>query len=290
MTTVRDAYDPKRVEQIRKVIEMQLGKNFPIQFEIQIDSLTVVPRTRDINEFDTYDEFIGNGAKNMRILIYNSTSQPDQITEYLFKLGSYMSQFLPAPVNNSLDGLELEKQINEQVNTKIAEMEFKRELKETKEQLKDAETTIDSLTNELEQERAKKGVEMKRWGEVGSLVLEGIIKRNPQILSVLPGGENLAGIFMEQPEIPKDAGAPQPQATFREKGEPEQKFSPKEQAFHALFNELERAFAHDHPGLIKVNFLFGELIKNPSLVHDIEALIKEPGDQSDNETATSDNI
>lgn len=276
MTTVREAYNPEKIEQIRKLLDMQIRKGLPVKFEIHIDSLTVVPKTNDINEFDTYEDYLSSGTRNMRLLIYDSISGAEQVNECLYKMSNYMSQSLPAATSSGLDGVELQDRITEQVNTKIAEIESKRELKETKEQLKAAESEIESLNRELEQERAKKGVEMKRWGEVGSLVLEGIIKRNPQILSVLPGGENLAGIFMEQPEIAKEREEPQPQMTFREKSEQEPKFTQKELAFHALFNELERAFSQDHQGLIKVNFILSELIKNPTLVHDIEALLKEP--------------
>lgn len=289
MSIVREAYNPEKIEQIRKLLDMQIRKGLPVQFEIYIDSLTVVPKTNDINEFDTYEDYLSSGTRNMRLLIYDNISGTEQVNECLYKMSSYMNQTLPTPANNSLDGIELQDRINEQVNTKIAEIEFKRELKETKEQLKDAEATIDSLNNELEQERAKKGVEMTRWGEVGSLVLEGIIKRNPQLLSVLPGGENLAGIFMEQPEAFKDAAAPQPQATFREKAETEPKFSAQEQAFHNLFNALMLAFAQDRAGLVKVNNILNAIMRTPSLVHDIESLLSEPEEQPDPEAELTDN-
>lgn len=282
MSTVREAYNPEKIEQIRKLLETQIRKGLPVQFEIYMDSFKVVPKTNDINEFDSYEDYLSSGTRNMRLLIYDSISGTEQVNECFYKMSNYLNS--SSSNNNGLSGVDIDERINEQVNSKLADIEFKRELKETKQQLKEAEETIDDLNSQLEAEKAKKGIEIQRWGQVGSVAIQELIKRNPQILSIIPGGESLAGLFTDQPELPKETKTePQPQATFKEKGEPEQRFSQRELMFHALFNELEKSFETDREGLIKVNFVLNELIKNPSLVHDVAELLKEGNSEVTNQ-------
>lgn len=280
MSTVREAYNPEKIEQIRKLLETQIRKGLPIQFEIYMDSFKVVPKTNDINEFDSYEDYLSSGTRNMRLLIYDSISGTEQVNECFYKMSSYLNP--SSNTSNALSGVDIDERINEQVNSRLADMEFKRELKETKQQLKEAEEMIAELNAELETEKAKKGIEIQKWGQVGSVALQELIKRNPQILSMIPGGESLAGLFTDQGELPNQPKPePQPQATFKEKDE--QAFSQKELLFHALFSELEKSFEQDREGLIKVNFVLNELIKNPALVHDVAELLSGENSETTNQ-------
>lgn len=276
MNSVRETYNPERMEQVRKLLETQIRKGLPVQYEIYVDSFKVVPKTNDIAEFDSFEDYISPATRNMRLLIYDSISGSEQVNECLFKMSHFLSR-QNSPQAAELSGVEIEDKITQQVQNRIDKYEHDRDLADTKQQLRDAKQYISELENELEQEQRKKGLETIKWGEIGSVVVENIIKRNPQLLSVLPGGEALAGVLMQPAEQPRTGNAapePESEMTFKEKKAPV--LSEKERAFHSVFEAFDNCF--DAEGMETVYFILREMLKDPSVVVQIADLLKDPAD------------
>lgn len=270
MSSVRETYNPERLEQVRRLLDTQIRKGLPMQYEIYVDGFKVVPKTNDISEFDSYEDYLSPGTRNMRLLIFDSASGSEQVNEYLYKLSNFLNQ--QAPQSSELSGVEIEERITKQVQSRIDKFEHDRDLAETKKQLRDARERISDLEDELEKEQEKKGLETLKWGQIGSVVVENIIKRNPQLLSVIPGGEALAGVLMQPGELPKTSSPePESEMTFKEKKAPV--LSEKEQAFHNIFIAFENRF--DPKGLEQINFILHEMLKDPSVVSQIADLLKE---------------
>lgn len=277
MNSVRETYNPERMEQVRKLLETQIRKGLPVQYEIYVDSFKVIPKTNDIAEFDSFEDYISPATRNMKLLIYDSISGSEQVNECLFKMSHFLSR-QNSPQAAELSGVEIEDKITQQVQNRIDKYEHDRDLADTKQQLRDAKQYITELENELEQEQRKKGLETIKWGEIGSVVVENIIKRNPQLLSVLPGGEALAGVLMQPTEQPRTSNAapePESEMTFKEKKAPV--LSEKERAFHSVFEAFDNSF--DAEGMETVYFILREMLKDPSVVVQIADLLKDPADE-----------
>jgi hypothetical protein len=270
MNSVRETYNPERLEQVRRLLDTQIRKGLPVEYEIYVDSFKVVPKTNDINEFDSYEDYISPGSRSMRLLIYDNVSGTEQVNECVYKMSSFFNK--QTSQGSELSGVEIEDRITSQVQSRMDKFEHDRDLSETKKQLRDAKERISELEDELEKEQEKKGLETLKWGQIGSVVVENIIKRNPQLLSVIPGGEALAGVLMQPGEIPKSTSQePESEMTFKEKKAPV--LSEKEHAFHNIFIAFENRF--DPKGLEQINFILHEMLKDPSVVSQIADLLKE---------------
>lgn len=266
MSLIKEAYNPERMEQVRKLLENKIRKGLPVAYSINIDSFNVIPRTTDVSEFDLYEEYLTSSTRNMSLFIYDGVSGSEQINEYRYSF----DRLSKSSQSEEYSRAEMEKRANSHAAKKLEEILFRRNLAETKKKLNEANEFIMELQQELEKEQNKKRLDSIKWGEVGSVVLENIIKRNPQILSLFPGGEALAGVFTSGTESPKVSAA-EPEVIFREKSAPV--LSEKEQAFHSVFTAFEQTF--DAKGLEKINLIMHAMIKEPEIVDQIADLILE---------------
>jgi hypothetical protein len=136
-------------------------------------------------------------TEKIRILIYSTNSASPRNDQYTFRLKKTEEQKqAPAP---ALSGVEIENRLDEKLQTHRERWEHEaliKELEQTKQQLKESEEYAEKLEAELNVFRNKK----LHWGnvnlgELASVVVEGIVRRNPQLVAKLPGGETLAGII-----------------------------------------------------------------------------------------------
>src|SRR5678816_4085855 len=114
----------------------------------------------------------------------------------------------------SLNGLgEIEGIIQEKLAARDREHEMNKlreELEAAKLELQETEDYSEKLEKEIEYLKENKfKLGNINIGELASVALEGIVRRNPQILTKLPGGEALAGII-EQDNRDKEKFLSQP--------------------------------------------------------------------------------
>jgi len=211
-------------------------------YEIFVDSLKVVPKTDDIEDFDNYERYLDENTEKVRIVIYGSGVSPRN-DQYCYSLQAGKS-------GRELNGLgEIESIVQEKLAARDREYELaqlRKELEETKKQLSEAEEYADGLFQRLETEKTNKfKLGNINIAEFASVALEGIVRRNPQLLHKLPGGETLAGII-EQDTIEKQQSLSRPQeetqASFQKKTAPGSELKPEHLQYIPVLQQLEQAF------------------------------------------------
>ena len=196
MAQFDDTYDQLKIEKLKLTLQRQSEAGQPRYYEIYVDGLKAVSKTNDITEFDQYENFMTEDTQKVRILLYTTHINSPRNDQFTYKVARKQEQ---APVNASLSGIEIEAKIDEKMKQERQRWQhdmLRKELEQTKRQLQEAEEYAEKLEAELAVYRGKK----MQWGnvnlgELASVVVEGFVRRNPQMLSKLPGGDALAGII-----------------------------------------------------------------------------------------------
>lgn len=184
----KEKYDPNKVERLAEHLRLYQEKGQPIDYEIVVDGFKVVRRTSDPGMFSMFENFVDANTKSMEILLYNGASNNNDKT--IFYFGE-----LP---KEGLSGVDIDNRIDEGVQRKLKERDYD-ELKKDNEELEKEVDELEKQVEQLEKEKAElvasqsplKGV----LGEIGSSLVESFIKRNPQVMKSIPGGEALAGLI-----------------------------------------------------------------------------------------------
>jgi hypothetical protein len=214
MSVTIENYDQLKIDKIKLHLQSQAEKGNPRFYEIFVDNLKAVQKTNDVAEFDSYEDYMTEDTDKIRILIYSSSAtspRNDQYTYRMKKVAENKNEALPPTLN----GLEIEARIEEKLQGHRERWEheqLRKELEQTKKQLEEAESYSDKLEAELLQFRSKKmHFGNVNLGELASVVVEGFVRRNPQILAKIPGAEGLAGVI-EQDNKDKANAAQNPSA------------------------------------------------------------------------------
>lgn len=197
MSVTNESYDQLKIDKLKLYLQTQAERNNPRYYEIFVDNLKAVHRTNDVADFDSFEDYMTEDTEKIRILIYSTNSTSPRNDQYTFRLKKTEEQKqVLAP---TLSGVEIESRMDEKLQTHRERWEHEalvKELEQTKLQLKESEEYAEKLEAELNVFRNKK----LHWGnvnlgELASVVVEGIVRRNPQMVAKLPGGETLAGII-----------------------------------------------------------------------------------------------
>jgi hypothetical protein len=168
MPVTTEKFDQVKIEKLKHFLEDMAGKGNPRPYEIFVDNLKVVPKTEEAKDFDNYEYYVNENTEKLRILIYNSPASPRN-DQYCFLLQNNQ-------LHKSVNGLgEIDSIIHaEQLQSQIED-----------------------------QKKNKFKLGNINLGELASVAVEGMIRRNPQLLTKIPGGEALAGII-EQDNLEKE--------------------------------------------------------------------------------------
>jgi|SRR6185437_372922 len=237
-----EIYSKEAVSAVKKILEGG-STSTPYYYKMVIDGLKVVDRTSDISKFDNYELFLP-GADELAIFIYASQTTPNYLLKRTFKMQSEKTQ-----QQQALNGMELEGIINTKVNERVSlERErwdgdlTKKELEATKQKLSEAETYIDTLETQVAHFKTKKlHLGDINLGELASVVVEGMIRRNPQMLAKIPGGHSLAGIIEQDNKEREEKllDEPQGEVSFTKK---DTSLSDDEKRYIGALRELEESF------------------------------------------------
>jgi hypothetical protein len=198
MAITSETYDQLKIDKLKLYLQTQADRNAARFYEIYVDNLKAVHKTNDIQEFDSYEDYMTEDTERIRILVYTTSSSSPRNDQYVYRMKKQEEQKTIVQ-QRGLSGIELENRMEEKLQTHRERWEHEalvKELEETKQQLKESEEYAEKLAAELQEYRGKK----LHWGnvnlgELASVVVEGIVRRNPQMVAKLPGGEALAGII-----------------------------------------------------------------------------------------------
>jgi len=198
MAITSETYDQLKIDKLKLYLQTQADRNAARFYEIYVDNLKAVHKTNDIQEFDSYEDYMTEDTDRIRILVYSTNSQSPRNDQYVYRMKKQDEQKTVVQ-QQGLSGIEIESRMEEKLQTHRERWEHEalvKELEQTKQQLKESEEYAEKLAAELQEYRSKK----LHWGnvnlgELASVVVEGIVRRNPQMVAKLPGGEALAGII-----------------------------------------------------------------------------------------------
>lgn len=271
MPVTTEQYDQLKIDKLRHFLEAQAEKGMAKPFEIFVDNLKVVAKTDDPKEFDSYEFYMNEDTEKVRILIYNSNLSPRN-DQYCFMVQKTIG-------GKSLNGLgEIESIVQEKLAARDREYEMNRlkeELEAAKQDLEETEEYAEKLEKEiqdLKQNKFKLG--NINVAEFASAALENIVRRNPQILSKLPGGAALAG-FVEQDNKEQEARmlnqqtGPEPNVSFQKETAPE--ITEEEKRYLAYLKAFEKNLNQEQAEMF--NLILQAMINDPSIIPTILDLI-----------------
>ena len=273
MPVTNENFDQLRIDKLKYFLENMAAKGQAKPYEIFVDNLKVVPKTEDPKDFESYEYYMNEDTEKIRILIYNSNLSPrnDQYSFFVQKNRQ----------DKNLNGLgEIDNIIQEKLSARDKEYELnaiKEDLDKTKKLLEESEEYAEQLESELEEVKTNKyKLGNINMGELASIALEGIVRRNPQFISKLPGGETLAGII-EQDNLEKQnkqatVAVPEGEASFQKRTVMAYEQSEEQKRYAAYLSHLEQVFNEQQ--LADVMQIIQKLAEVPTQVEPVKQLLQ----------------
>jgi hypothetical protein len=288
------AYEAEKVDKLKHLLNNYKEKGKPKPYEIFIDALKVVDKTEDPAEFDGYLDFMDDDAKELRILIYNSNASPRN-DKHIFDLKPKETERRSEEKGETLSGTEIDQRISNSLEAERKKWELQQlqqDYEKTKGELKEAEEYIEKLETALQEEKTNKFKLGKiNVGELASVALEGFIRRNPKMLSKLPGGEALAGVIEEDNmEKRKAIEEPEPETrtTFKKKETAMPQLSPEEIEGLAVIKMMRENFSQEQ--LKEVWDIIGQMAQDTGLIVTISDLLAPPEKVTSEEKEESEEV
>lgn len=209
----KQKYDPEQLQKLANLVRIYKEKDQPFDYEIAVDGLKVVRRTNDPEMFFLFENFITGETKNIEVIFYNGSSNVNE---------KRIFTFVEEVTDKGLSGVEVDARIQEQVEKQKKEWEHGRVLEENKE----LKQEVDELEKEVERlEKVNEDLINSQspfkgfLGEVGSSLMESFIRRNPNVMKKIPGGEALAGLIGKEEAGKRDEVTEEAEVVFTKKVE-----------------------------------------------------------------------
>jgi hypothetical protein len=236
MGIINEKYDQEKVDRVHEYLKQFASSGAPIDYEIKVDGFKAVRRTSDPELFHLYETHVNANTKCVEFLLFNGGSR--RCDKYIYRFGD-----APESDLNGLPEKSVRTQVQEAIQKerdKIKQEQLEEENKAYQEEIEDLEGQIEDLEKEIEEMKTKQSPLHGFLGEAGSAFVEGFIKRNPQILSNLPGGESLAGLLNEPKQIQVSA-EPETSVSFT----PKESQSESDKAAIEFMNQVQARFTQE---------------------------------------------
>jgi len=267
MPYITEKYSEQKIENLYNFLQSAKEQGDPEDYEIFVDAFKVVKRTNDLTRFEGYTNFIQPETKELKIIIYDGTSPRN--TKHVFTIKEDNT--------NGLSGVDVDTRIEDKLRVEKERWEtdlLKKENEKLKTELAEAEAYIGELEDDAEKAKDKKfRMGDLNVGEFASVMLEGIVRRNPQMLAKLPGGVALAGAI-EQDNTERENAltekTPEPEVSFKKKtSSSEPVLSDEDKSYLDFIKSLKNKF--DHEQMTSVLLILDLLVNHPE---DIEPVIQ----------------
>ena len=260
MPFINEKYSEQKIDNLYNYLQNSKEQGEAEDYEIFVDAFKVVKRTNDLARFESYSNFIQPETKAVTIVIYDGTSPRN--TKHIFTIKEDNS--------NGLNGVDVDTRIEEKIRLEKEKWEtdlLKKENERLKTELSEAEAYIEELEEKEEKAKDQKfRMGDVNVGEFASVMLEGFVRRNPQLLTKLPGGEALAGVI-EQDNADREKAlldkSPEPEVTFKKKSSStESTLSEEDKSYLDFIKSLKDKF--DHEQMTSVMLILDVLAKSPN--------------------------
>lgn len=229
MPFINEKYSEQKIDNLYQFLQNSKEQGEPEDYEIFVDAFKVVKRTNDLSRFESYSNFIQPETKAVTIVIYDGTSPRN--TKHIFAIKD--------DGTTGLNGLDVDTRIEEKLRIEKERWEtnlLKHENEKLKTDLAEAEAYIEQLEDDADKVKDKKfRMGDVNVGEFASVMLEGFVRRNPQLLTKLPGGEALAGVIEQD-------NADREKALLDKSPETEVSFSKKSNNTQSALSEEDKSY------------------------------------------------
>lgn len=294
----QEKYDLLKIERLKHYLESAHEKGKPKFYEIFVDNLKAVDKTSDPDAFDEYLVYMGEDTRLIKVLIYTSTEACPLNDKFLFTITSPDKE-KEERRRGELSGIEIEEKIHSVVQQERDKMNtelLKKEIERLEADLEETEQYVEELEKRLEETKNTKATAKENLGEVFSLALESMIRRNTHLLGGIPLlGQGLAGVVEQDNKRQEEAALNSPSAieertvTFKRVVEDEKQSSSKgniskeDQETLAYFQSLREAFTESE--LLKVLDIISVLSQEKESINAVLDLLQ--GNEVDGEADAS---
>ncbi len=270
MPVTRQSYDQFKVEKLKHYLEDMAAKGQPRLYEIFVDNLKVVPKTEDIAQFDSYEQYLDEDTEKVRILIYNTSLSPRN-DQYYFLVQPGKIDKKPENGLGEIDTIIQEKLAEKEREYEMAAL--RKELEASRQQLHEVETEAEELRQELDEVRAGRADKQMKLFDLAAGLCQGWMRNNPKVLQRLPGGEALAGLIGldEGGKSLPDATAPKSEASFQRKEAGPDELRPDQLRYLDTLKQLEGAF--QQPELEMVMQIIARFAEDPGTLKTVSELL-----------------
>ncbi|HEX7906329.1 MAG TPA: hypothetical protein VF487_20785 [Chitinophagaceae bacterium] len=289
-----EKYDVVKMERLKHYLETNAEREKPRYYEIYVDNLKAVDKTNDPTCFDDYTMYMNEDSKVIKVLIYSSAENSPRNDKFIFTIINNEEERRKQDKKQSeLNGFEIQNKIDSAITTERERMnteKMKEELEAKTKQLEEAEEYIDQLTEVLQAEKEKKYNSREiQFGNIASIAIEDVIKRNPAWAKKVPLIGALSGLLeTEGPAVldgtENKTASGETTASFAKKAkESAQETGDKEtNAKLAFFEQMEENFTEKQ--LDMVIQIIHVLATNPEQLITVYELVL-PQEESDKEAA-----
>ena len=277
-------YNDVKLSQFKMWLHDMVDKGEGKFIEVYVDDVKVVPRTSKIESLDDHKVYLEDTTETVKVFVYN-TENSNRYTQFLFfiekKKPVEVVEQVHTPQVIGLSGIELENKITERLTTALMQERerwqnelMKREFETCKKDLTDAEDYIEDLEKQLSTYKSKK----LHWGDVNlgdvaSVIVEGMVKRNPHWVAKLPGGDALAGLIA-QGSTTENATAEviENEVVFKKKTPTEDGMSEETKAQLGFLKQLETHFNQEQ--LDKIMLILQSFVEVPKNIETVFELLE----------------
>jgi len=274
MAKIIEDYNPQKIEIVKRMLDKQAEKGSPMAYEIFVDNFKVVMKTTDLSDFDSFEELVNGETKYIRINVYNSLTEAVGHTKYVFELKGEKSNEQAS--SKGLGEVEINTRIKESLaveRDRWDKEQLNKELDRTKLLLQEAEEYIDNLQSQIEKSKLK----ANHWGKLdlgllAGTALEGMVRKNPQWLTKVPGFEGLAGVIeQENKEGIKQTPTEETEVSFKKKDESSSSLSQEDLSYLNFGKQVAENFEDDEIALLMQ--IIAELSKDTSKLKTVAELL-----------------
>lgn len=253
-----DAFSQPKIDRLKSHLEAMAEKGKAKFYEIYVDAMQAVPKTDEPKEFEGYEDYMTPDTNSVKILIYSSANSPRN-EKYVFSMKAKtqeeaLDMGLSGVAYKSYSTKELDQlrvQRERKLNEQIEIHDLQKEIKELNGELDEKEEYIQKLEAGIEKAKANGNkIGGMHIGEIVSVALEGMVRRNTHLIAQVPALEGLAGIIDKDNERPVQIQQPDAEVSFKKKTDSTPALSEQEKEFLALFKEIQRHFSEAEIGQI----------------------------------------
>ncbi|MCK6648012.1 MAG: hypothetical protein L6Q66_00005 [Bacteroidia bacterium] len=278
-------YNDVKLSQFKMWLHDMATKGEEKHFEVYVNDVKVVPRTNKIEQIDDHKAYIEDTTETVKVFVYN-TENSNRYLQFIFfiekkKPIEHVENNHVPQQPQGLSGVELENRISERLTAALAQERerwqndlMKREFETCKKDLADAEEYIEDLEKQLSHYKSKK----LHWGDVNlgdvaSVIVEGMVKRNPHWVAKLPGGDALAGLIANEATTENaTAEVVENEVVFKKKTPAEDGLSEEVKAQLGFLKQLETHFNQEQ--LDKIMLILQSFVEKPNTIETVFELLE----------------